>query len=499
MNNQTLIYPSVNLFLYDLRESLGQDLEIKRNRVKFWRKIDPELDKEIKELATVNLLEGEKEAKLALIDSPLEKKLKELEAKENPEAEYAILYQKPFSEWVSGSNFDGFCLATELGDTYSLIVNCSGSYLDGEGKEKNNNSQSIEAVAANKKTIVASINHSPHLEDLETEKQGSIGQSWFVWGQLADNNSNPRKVADECYQQLNLNASKKPSFKELGEFNGAQVFEYWQNTSNWGQKWDEFVRDSNRAIVCLFPPDLNPEAIETNRQKMQKIYFDLGRLFCYRHKAIWAYWQSRQLKKELKLESREIKNLVDKVKAIAQQIQEKKPLKLEEMQLTLTQVLPLVSSYADRLVLLENQGKTIAVNLENYGRRLASMEEKTNSNLEEWKNFGNFAREKYLRQIESDCINLSPELKVLENLVSTMRGIIDIERAKSDRELTETVAVVGTALTVSAVIATVAVGGDPPPKSYLDLSFMKSPAFVLSIFPVAIALLVLFWRRWGRR
>ncbi len=331
MNHQKLIYPSVNLFLYDLRDSLGQDSEIKRNRIKFWRKIDPELDKQIKELATAKLLEGEKEAKLAVIDSPLEKKLKELETKENPEADYVILYQKPFREWVPASNFDGFCLATELGDTYSLIVNCSGSYLDAESQQKNNNSQSLEAVGANKKTIVANINHRPHLESLEPEKQGSIGQSWFVWGQLSDNNSNLREVADECYQQLNFNASTKPKFKELGEFNGARVFEYWQNTINWGQNWDEFVRNSNRAIICLFPPDLDPEAIEINRKKMQVIYFDLARLFCYRHKAIWAYWQSRKLKEELKRESREIKNLVDKVKAIAQQIQEKKPLKLAEL------------------------------------------------------------------------------------------------------------------------------------------------------------------------
>lgn len=493
MNNHKLIYPSVNIFLYDLRDGLGQDSEIKRNRAKFWRKIDPELDKQIKELKTVTLLEGENQAKLAVIDSPLKKKLNELETKENPELEYLPLYQKLFKDWVPASNFDGFCSAVELGDTYSLNVNCSGSYLD--AKQKNNKSQSLDAVAANKKTIVTNINRSPHLENLETEKQGSIGQSWFVWGQLSDNNSNPREIADECYEQLNLNSAKKPSIQELGEFNGAQIFEYWQNTTNWGQNWDEFVRDSNHAIVCLFPPDLNPETIEANRQKMQKIYFDLTRLFCYRHKAIWAYWQSRQLKEELKRESREIKSLVNKVKAIAQQIQEKKPLKLAELQLILIQVLPLVSSYADRLFLLENQAKTIAVNLENYGRRLASMEENTNSNLERWKKFKNFATEKYQRQIESDCINLSPEVKVLENLISTVRGIIDIEQAKGDRDLTETVAVVGTALTVSAVIATVAVGGDSPPKSYLDLSFVKSPSFVLSIFPVAIALLILVWRR----
>ncbi len=161
--------------------------------------------------------------------------------------------------------------------------------------------------------------------------------------------------------------------------------------------------------------------------------------------------------------------------------------------------MPLVSSYADRLFLLENQGKTIAVNLESYGRRLATLERKTNSNLEGWQEFKNFAKEKYQQQIESDCLNLSPELKVLENLVSTVRGIIDIEQAKGDRDLSETVAIVGTALTVSAVMATVAVGGDSPPKSYLDLSFMKSPAFVLSLLPVAIALLILSWRRWRGR
>ncbi|MDY6805949.1 MAG: hypothetical protein SXA11_19390, partial [Cyanobacteriota bacterium] len=303
-HNPELIYPSVNLFLYDLRESLGQDLDLKKNRIKFLRQIDSELDKQINQ-----------------------------------------------------------------------------------------------------------------------------GESWFVWGQLCDDRSNFIQVAQECYQQLNPDSPEKPNFTEVGEFEGAKVFEYWNIPTNWGQKWDDFARESYGLIVCLFPASENPEQIEVNRQKIQKIYFDLARLFCYRHKVILAYWQSRQLKKELKLQSKEIKKLVGEGNNICQQIKEKKPLQLGELQLTLTEILPLVSSYADRLFLLENQAKTVAVNLENYRRRLASMEENSNCNLEGWKEFINFAAEKYQQQIESDCINLSPELKVLENSIATMRGIIDIERA----------------------------------------------------------------------
>jgi hypothetical protein len=55
----TITNPTIDLFLYDLREGLGQDAEkVNENRKQFWKKIYPNLDeKQLEELA-------EKSAKL---------------------------------------------------------------------------------------------------------------------------------------------------------------------------------------------------------------------------------------------------------------------------------------------------------------------------------------------------------------------------------------------------------------------------------------------------
>jgi len=495
MSDLKLIYPTVDLFLYDLRDGLGQGTTVKRNRINFWRKIDAELDRQIQELVTVNPQENA--GSLSLVDSPLDKKLKELEAKENSEADYEILCQKKFDEEASESHLDGYYFATQLQDTYALIVESSGSYTDIETKQKSDRPQPIETVSQNQQIVISHVNHEANLSELKPEKNGTIGQSWFVWGQLPDGSLNPREVAAECYQQLNPNTATQPNFREAGNLAGAMIFEYWHLPKDWGQKWENFSQENHHFIVCLFPPNSNPEEIKANRQKVQRISFAWARLLCYRHKVIWAYWQSRRLKKELKQQSVEIKNLVDKVKGIGKEIESPKSLNLRDLQLTITAALPLLSNYAVNLESLADQGRTIALNRNNYYRRLEQIERQTNSNLELLKRFNEIAEDKYQRQIESDYINLSPELQVLENIISTVRGIVDIEQAKSDRDLNVTIATVGTALAVSGVVATVA--GDSPPKSHFDLSLVKSPSFALSIFPVAIALLILSWRRWRRR
>ena len=46
--------------------------------------------------------------------------------------------------------------------------------------------------------------------------------------------------------------------------------------------------------------------------------------------------------------------------------------------------------------------------------------------------FSDFAKAKYLSQAEADNKSLSLGLRLLENAIQTIEGIIEIERAKSD-------------------------------------------------------------------
>ncbi|MGK7923279.1 MAG: hypothetical protein AB4080_25095, partial [Trichodesmium sp.] len=64
--------------------------------------------------------------------------------------------------------------------------------------------------------------------------------------------------------------------------------------------------------------------------------------------------------------------------------------------------------------------------------------------------------EKYLLQMQKDYANLSPNLKLLEDLINSIRGITEIEQAESDRHFQELVAIIGVGLGAGASIASIA-------------------------------------------
>ena len=67
--------------------------------------------------------------------------------------------------------------------------------------------------------------------------------------------------------------------------------------------------------------------------------------------------------------------------------------------------------------------------------------------------FSDFAKEKYVWQVAADNRSLSPGLRLLENAIQTIEGIIEIERAKSDRTLNVTMAAAGVGIATSGVYA----------------------------------------------
>lgn len=107
--------------------------------------------------------------------------------------------------------------------------------------------------------------------------------------------------------------------------------------------------------------------------------------------------------------------------------------------------------------------------------------------------------QRYQQQLENDYDFLTPGLTVLQNLTSTIGGIIDLEKAKNDRALNNTVAIAGVGLAVSGVTVSVATS-DHAPTSYKDLTFLATPPFWLSLGVGAIAaLLVLGFIQLRRR
>ncbi|PSB06952.1 hypothetical protein C7B69_23815 [filamentous cyanobacterium Phorm 46] len=69
--------------------------------------------------------------------------------------------------------------------------------------------------------------------------------------------------------------------------------------------------------------------------------------------------------------------------------------------------------------------------------------------------FSEFAEDKYVTQVKADNRSLSAGLRLLENAIETVEGIIEIERARSDRTLNFTIGTVGVGIGTSGVAATI--------------------------------------------
>jgi hypothetical protein len=463
MSNK-VIYPSINLFLYDLKEGLGQDeTKISKNCEEFCQKIYGNLDK-----------------------TKLPEKLTQFQKYQNSEADIIELLDTKTQKFESP--LDGFYYPLQIGDTYALEVNYSGK-LDVNGKPND---------------IVQNIDDKPFLKLKQEitqklfQQTGTLGQTWLVWGKLTSNETADQieKIAQDCYTQIVSNYKWERDFIAKGSLLGGTIFELWYQPQNLGSTgkefWDKFRQESHHVVIWLFPDNQTPDEM---RKQIVEVNEDFLRLFQYRHKIVWAYHQSRQQKSLLKREYIEIQPSIVKCKQLPRQL-ETNTLQLNQLQETLTTNLINLADYSTALNALGDQDRTIKVNLDNYQVRLGSMKKKyASSNLDCLKIFSEneIYAQKYQRQIAADYANLSPGLTLLQNLNSTIQGIIDLEQTKSDRTLNTTIALGGIGLATSQVASAVILIQEVPKSNPDDfLLSYRTQVFIQSIGIGAIATLISF-------
>ena len=393
MTNNLLIYPTIDLFVYQLAEGLGQsDSDIAENRRKFWQKFYANKfdDQQLKERETTI------SDYILLLKTDVEK-----------------LFPKPQ---------DGFYNPVKIGDTYALQINCSSDKSEDFEPLTPREANAFQAI---KKTIEKKYSTTDISEI-------NFGQSWFVWAKLTSPEQKPEIVAKNIYEQLQLfdDLSWENTLKtdlNLSDQNafGASFFECWQLPSDRGD------RNQNRhLLIALFAPNENTEFY----QAINKSYPQLTRLFLSRHKIIWAYQNSRHYKANLKEAAKEVqKRVKDLPNKIDDSVNPQKNVDLGLLQRELAHTLNLMSGYAETLSYLEEQKNTIEANFKNYQRLVNDL------NLPCLQAFIPIVSEKYLPQISSDLTSLSSGLRLLENSVRTIEGIINIEQAKGDRALNETI------------------------------------------------------------
>lgn len=354
-------------------------------------------------------------------------------------------------------HLDGYYYPVQLGDTYALQVECTANYIT----DYKDLPQSIDCFEKLQTEILTKINH----------QHGKLGQSWLIWGQLATDNQDPLATAQACYAQLKFSHQQdwdKDFIKQQGKFFGGTVFELRRlPTAN------EKLSDGYHVLICLFPSQLKTDVV---REKSAILFPQLIRLFRYRHKILWANSQSWEIKDNLKkadkLAQSTIKNLNTSLQSPGIQIN-----KLENF---LKDTPEILLKYTNNLTYLDDQRRTINVNIGNYNKRYLDIT-KLDSHSD-WKfleTFSNYAQEKFLGQIETDQANFSPGLTLMENYIKTVQGIIEIERTKGDRNLENLIGSVGIGLAISQISSSILVVQYDPRTE--GVFFFQTKAFGYSV------------------
>ncbi len=432
-----IIYPNIDLFLYDLREGLGQaPTAIEEARKQFWKRVYPDLD-----------------------DTEFNQKLQPLSRKEQSESEIIELL-KPTEHESFSPTIEGYCEAWQLGDTYALHVDCSPKDITIPS--------SVEIYRDLKAAIESRMGGLQSKIHLETQ-QGSVGQSCLMWGKMTECNPDPpriQEIAQACYQQFAPDANSTNLVRDAGQLGGGFLFEAWSPPKNWANP-EDFKR-THHVLIFLFPEEMSIQSIDS---KIAGLYFPLIRLLLYRSKILWSYHQSRQPESKLKSDYVEIEDLIQKVSHLSQPVSKNQKEaekiypgegELKALQRNLRKTLNVLSKYAPSLNDLEIQIRTIKVNLDNYKSRVGfiqSLDEECD--LQYFREFADFTRYKYLNQAENDLDNLRPGLTLLENLIRAIEGTIDIYQTASDRQLNYTIGIASFGVATSAVVATVRVSQPP--------------------------------------
>ncbi|MGF1935120.1 MAG: hypothetical protein RM347_012055 [Nostoc sp. ChiQUE02] len=423
---EKIIYPSIDLFLYDLKDGLGEDeTKINQNCQDFCLKIYAKNE--------VSFQEKQQEF---------------LKQKNNGGDVIELLGKAQTRDFPSP--LDGYYYPLQIGDTYALQVDYSGK-LDANSKP-NYAPQDIDDAPFKKL--------KEEITNRLSQQTGTIGQTWLLWGKLTNTKTETEveKIAKECYTQIASDYKWQRDFIGKGKLQEGTIFELWYCPQNLGvdgkEFWDEFRKSSYHILIWLFPEHISPDEM---REKVQNVYYDFLRLWQYRHKVVWSYYQSRYQKQILKKEYIEIQPSIQQTSELPKLLQSNK-LKLSHLQDTLTNNLINLSDYTIALNYLENQSQTIQLNLENYKSHLADIQQKyPSSDLKCLQEFSEseFYGKKYQRQVEVDYAILSPGLTLLQNLNNTIQGIIDLEQTKSDRTLNTTIAIAGVGLATSQIASAV--------------------------------------------
>ncbi|MCC3467696.1 MAG: hypothetical protein JGK37_17325 [Microcoleus sp. PH2017_06_SFM_O_A] len=415
-----IIYPNLFLFLYDLREGLGEDSQsLTENQKDFAAKLPTNI-------------------RSSLFDHD-----------SGFESEYRELLTNRFEGFTNSDKpFEGYYYPVRLNDTYGLVLGCSF--------KEDRTPHPVSCLAQFQAKINEKLNN----------QHPNIGQTWLIVTEMDNRNISPEEVAKKCCQSLNIGLQWERDFQGKGSFLGGSIFELSryellmnESTQDAKPRTIQEIQENIHLIIALMPSS------DAAKIVCGDFNTELLRLFCYRHKVFWAYAQSRYLKQQLKKDFIVIKQLAENIGSQ----------NLKQLRKTVDDAQKISPKYTIKLNYLDAQIRTIEINAINYSRRIGSISDRLNQiqaqngqnpiaqvanlqhpyDLKFLEKFSEDIEKKYQLQVQKDYANLSPGSQLLQDLINSSRAITEIEQAERDRNFQNTVGIIGAGLAVGSIVASI--------------------------------------------
>ncbi|NER28085.1 MAG: hypothetical protein F6J89_10735, partial [Symploca sp. SIO1C4] len=266
--------------------------------------------------------------------------------------------------------------------------------------------------------------------------QASLGQTLWLYGEV-NVNQNCAQLAKECAIALLAGTSLNPIEINQEKLFGSLLFEYQAIEPN---------QPDNLTKQCQILISLNNSSANT-AQLATEAYDWLLNLLCCHHKIQYVYQQSRVRYPQARKLYSNLEQQMGDIPKLTTNTQKK----LKTLNNLLVQIPQTSLDYARCLRDLKAHLTAIETNSTNY--RL--YQEKINKIGESPQSWQNFLKNCHKRQtqIQTDINYLTPGQELFGQMVETIRGIVEIEQAESDRSLERTIQILGAGLGTGGIVA----------------------------------------------
>ncbi|NEO70594.1 hypothetical protein [Moorena sp. SIO3H5] len=305
--------------------------------------------------------------------------------------------------------------------TYTAPLQVAGSPLTVQVYPvKIHDTYAIDLTLSCQNTVTASeFSHfNPQGCLLARKIQASLGQTLVLYGEPVGTPQEDRTLADACVDAFFQGTDQKPELSASGHLFGSPIFAY--------DNGKEKPTEQCHVLVWL---NRNPETLNL----VEKTSLSFFNLLCCRSKILfaydqarWCYRQTRQLYGELEEEVKGFKELPTDPET-----------RLEQLKQKLTQMPPKTFDYAGYLRDMEDHKTAIATNAHNYDTWLKKIGEFSlkYDNIEFLEDFLNQRTNLFQNQIQTNLNYFKPGQQLFDQMLGSIRGIVEIDQAERDRAL----------------------------------------------------------------